>query len=410
MNIVMFSDTYLPKIDGVGISVDSFSRLLAARGHRIIICAPKYEEEDSIHPVEGVEILRFKNAPLPSYPEIKVVLPSQKKLRQAMVDFKPDVVHIQTPGLLGNYGVVGARMYGIPLLGTYHTLVHEQETYISLYRLLKVDALLSYFTANKKVKKRLDKVERKKDKTIKKRIIMTMVNKLYEQCQLVISPSHLIKEELESEGFQRPIDVVSNGMDLTQFKAQAKTAPNNPPRFLHVGRISYEKNCDVVLKAFALVLEKIPNATLDIVGDGPAITSLKIEATQLDIANQVKFHGFISHDDLPALYPQYDIFVTASTMETQGLVVLESMACGLPCIGVDAFALPELIQDGRNGFIVQPYDHIHLANRCIELASDAALFRRFSEQSLAIAGEHDINRCVDKIETIYRMASEGKFA
>ncbi|MBX7058960.1 MAG: glycosyltransferase [Leptospirales bacterium] len=408
MNIVIFTDTYLPKIDGVGISVSNFSRLLAARGHHVTICAPEYEATESISPPSGVEILRFKNAPLPSYPEIKVVLPSQKKIRKAMTEPRADLIHIQSPGLLGQYGVLAARMYGVPLIGTYHTLVSEQETYVSLYRLLKVDTLLNYFTSNKKVKKRLDKVERKEAKSLKKRIIMNLVNRMYDQCELVISPSHLIREELIESGLRKPVEVVSNGMDLTKFRGSVKDRPASPPRFLHVGRISYEKNCEVVLKAFALVREKIPDATLDIVGDGPAITSLKIEANHLDIAGHVRFHGFVKHEDLPDLYPQYDVQITASTMETQGLVVLESMACGLPCIGVDAFALPELIHDNRNGFIVEPFDHIRMAERAIELVSDAAMFRRFSERSLEIASEHEINKCADKLETVYRLVAERK--
>lgn len=408
MNIVVFTDTYLPKIDGVGISVSNFARLMAQRGHHVTICAPEYEAVESVEPPAGVEILRFKNAPLPSYPEIKVVLPSQKKIRKAFAEPKADVVHVQSPGLLGQYGVVSARMYGVPLIGTYHTLVSEQETYISLYRLLKVDTLLNYFTANKKVKKRLDKVERKEAKSIKKRIIMNLVNRLYDACELVISPSHLIREELIDAGMRKPIEVVSNGMDLTKFRGTVKDRPNDPPRFLHVGRISYEKNCEVVLKAFALILEKIPGATLDIVGDGPAITSLKIEANHLDISNQVKFHGFVKHDDLPELYPKYDVQITASTMETQGLVVLESMACGLPCIGVDAFALPELIHENRNGFIVEPFDHIRMAERAVELVSDSAMFRRFSERSIEIASEHELGKCADKLETIYKLVAERK--
>ncbi|MCR9140940.1 MAG: glycosyltransferase [bacterium] len=408
MNIVIFTDTFLPKIDGVGISVGNFTRLLSARGHNFVICAPEYEKNETVELADNVRIVRFRNAGLPSYPDVKVVLPSQKRIAKAMSYFKPDLVHIQTPGLLGQYGVLAAKMYGVPLIGTYHTLVSEQDTYVSLYRLLKVDALLDFFASDKKVKKRLEKIERKKEKSLKKTIILKLCNGLYETGRLIITPSHLIKEELQREGVQKPIEVVSNGMDLTRFKSEPRTAPGNPPRFLHVGRISYEKNCDVILKAFALILPKVPGATLDIYGDGPALTSLKIHATQLGIESNVVFHGFVDHATLPEVYPRYDMFLTASTMETQGLVVLEAAACGLPCIGVDAFALPELIQHNRNGYIVEPFDHISLAEKTMELLGDPETYHRFSKQSLEIAQDHEINKCADRMEAVYKMVATGQ--
>lgn len=408
MNIVIFTDSFLPKIDGIAISVGNFSRLLGERGHNFVICAPEYEKNETVNLGENVHIVRFRNTGLPSYPDVKMVLPSHKRITKAMTMFKPDLVHIQTPGLLGQYGVLAAKMYGVPLMGTYHTLVSEQDTYVSLYRLLKVDALLDFFTSQKKVKKRLDKIERKKEKTLKKTIILKLCNGLYETGKLIITPSHLIKEELQKEGVQTPIEVVSNGMDLTRFTAAPREAPTGPPRLLHVGRISYEKNCDVILKAFTLILKKTPEATLDIFGDGPALTSLKIQANQLGIDKNVVFHGFVDHASLPTIYPRYDVFLTASTMETQGLVALESAACGLPCIGVDAFALPELIQHNRNGYIVEPFDHFALAEKTMQLLGDAETYRRFSKQSLEIAQDHELTKCADRMEAVYRMLINGQ--
>lgn len=407
MNIAIFTDTFLPKIDGVAISVDHFCRYLSARGHKFVICCPKYGSDDIKILGDDIEVIRFKNAPLPSYPDIKVVLPSQKKIQRAVKDFKADLIHIQTPGLLGQYGVMASRMYDVPLVGTYHTLVSEQETYISLYRLLKLDRLMSYFQNNKKIKKRLDKIERKDSKSLKKALIWKLTNSLYETAEIIISPSHLIREELIEHGVKKPVEVVSNGMDLKVFKGEVKEFSGKAPRFLHVGRISYEKNCEVIIKAFALILETYPNATMDIVGDGPALAAMKIEARQHDVYDKINFPGFVSHDSLPELYPKYDLFMTASTMETQGLVVLEAMACGLPCVGVDAFALPELIQDGRNGFIVEPGHHIDMAERVVGLLQNQEQYRKFSDQSLAIASEHDIGACAIKLENTYKQAIES---
>ncbi len=409
MNIVIFSDTYLPKVDGIAISVSNFTEILSKKGHRFVICAPDYVEGEVPTP-EGVEIVRFRNTGLPSYPDVKMVLPSHKRITKAMTMFKPDLVHIQSPGLLGQYGVLAAKMYGVPLIGTYHTLVQEQDTYVSLYRLLKVDTLLNFFKSNKKVKKNLDKIERKKGNTLKKTIILKLCNGLYETGKLIITPSHLIKDELLNEGVTTPVEVVSNGLDLSRFQGVPKSGPGDAkaPRLLHVGRISYEKNCDVVLKAVARIIEKIPGTMLDIYGDGPALTSLKIEAKQLGIDENVVFHGFVDYAELPKIYPRYDLFLTASTMETQGLVVLEAAACGLPCVGVDAFALPELIQDNRNGFIVDPFDHIALADKTLELLGDHELYARFSKQSVEIAQDHELHKCAERLEAVYQMVIDGE--
>ena len=406
MNIAIFTDTYLPKIDGIAVSVDHFCRILADRGHTFTICCPKYKEGDGPDYGPSIQMFRFKNAALPSYHDVKVVLPSQKKIVHAVSDFGADVIHIQTPGLLGQYGVLASKMFGIPVVGTYHTLVSEQEVYLSFYRLLKVDKMLDYFVANKSIKKRLEKIEKVEQFATgpaKKAVIRKLANKLYEACETIITPSQMIKKELLDHGVRQPIEVISNGMDFSLFKnGVVKELPKDRPvKLLHVGRISFEKNVEVVLRVIPLLKQKYPGITLDVYGDGPALSAMKIEAKQLGIEADVVFHGFVSRQSLPEVYPNYDLFLTASTMETQGLVVLEAMASGLPCVGVDAFALPELIQEGRNGFVVEPGRHEHMAERVSRILDDGELYQKFSTESLEIARTHNIIECADRLESLY---------
>ena len=406
MNVIIFTDTFLPKIDGVAISVENFCRILSDSGHSFLIFCPRYGKDDTDSLSENIKIIRFKNASLPSYPDIKIVIPSYKKIKKAIIEFQPDLIHIQTPGLLGQYGVTAAKKFAIPLIGTNHTLVSEQHTYISLYRLLKIDVMIRYIRSKKKVKKRLHKIERKSDTSFKKMIILKLCNRLYEAGERIISPSHLIKEELFGYGITKPIDVISNGIDLDTFLGTYKSKPSDTPRLLHVGRISYEKNCDVVLNAFALIL-KDTDATLDIIGDGPALNSLKQQARDLHVEKRVHFPGFIAHNSLPEVYRNYDLFLTASTMETQGLVVLEAMAGGLPCIGVKSYALPELIHDGRNGFICAPYNHIEMAEKTLSLLKNHEKYCDFSRQSLKIALEHDVHKCARELESVYKLTIDN---
>src|SRR5690606_4283945 len=129
---------------------------------------------------------------------------------------------------------------------------------------------------------------------------------------------------------------------------------------------------------------------------------------QLGISESVRFPGFVNRQDLPKIYPQYDMFLTASTMETQGLVVLEAISCGLPCIGVDAYALPELIHDQVNGFIVESFDHVSMAERALELLDDPARYRAFSEAGLEIAKTHEITDCADQLEALYRSVARSE--
>lgn len=410
MRVLYFSDTFLPKTDGVAVSIKNFSELLALRGHQFCICAPKYGDGDFDRMTDNIQVVRFRSGYLPSYPDIKVVLPSPGKIKRIIEDFKPDLIHIHTPGLLGLYAVNAAERFGVPTIGTYHTLMAEQEMYVSFYRLFKLDKL--FFKANKFKKKlnidELDKIVKFDNFNIRKKIILKICNDIYNRCDVVISPSHLIKEQLIEYGITRPITVVSNGMDLKRFQGTPKTyTSGDAPKFLHVGRISYEKNCDVVLNAFKTIHEHYPKATLAIIGEGPAIPSLQRQAEHLGIQAAVSFKGFIPNAVLHEEYPKYDVFLTASTMETQGLVVLEAIACGLPAVGVDAFALPELIRHGENGYIAKPFDSKGIAQGALEIIRNPEEYAKFSKNSIQIASGHDMEKCVDAMEEVYSKVIEA---
>ncbi|MBW0434744.1 glycosyltransferase [Leptospira yasudae] len=409
MRILYFSDTFLPKVDGVAISMKNFAELLAKRGHTFMICCPRYGEGDFDQIGDSIRIERFRSGYLPSYPDIKVVLPSPSKIKRVIKEFEPDLVHIHTPGLLGLYGINATEKYGIPTIGTYHTLMSEQDMYLSFYRLLKLDKLfLRASKSEKKLKmKDLSKIEKFDKFNIRKKIILKISNNIYERCDLIISPSHLIEKQLREFGLKTKIAVISNGLDLTSFKGTIKQL-NAAPKLLHVGRISYEKNCDVILNAFKLIHDEIPDATLTIIGDGPALPSLKVQAQNLGVENAVTFTGFIKREQLPEEYPKYDLFLTASTMETQGLVILESVACGLPAVGVDSFAIPELIHDGKNGYIAKPFDVKGIAEKAVAILKDPELYERFSKESIKISKGHEMNACVDKMEEVYKTVASVK--
>ena len=401
LRVLIFSDSYLPKIDGIGISTDRFTRLLAKEGHEFVVVCPRYSKDDFEKVGKRIQIIRLPNRSLPSYPDVRLVLPKYRKLKKMIKEFKPHLIHFQTPGILGTVAGFLARKYKIPLVGTYHTMMNELGEYISPYRLLKLDRLVQKILQGTKLSKLSDhKVAHKKQKSLTNKLIYKITNSVYEQGKLIISPSILIKQELEKQKVKVPVVVVSNGMDLKKFSGKPRKL-SKKPKLLHVGRIGFEKNADVLVRSFVEVKKKIPEATFSIVGDGPALASVKELAIALKIDSSIDFPGFIRPEQLPEVYENHDFFWTASAMETQGLVALEASACGLPSVGVDAYALPELIIHGNNGFIAPPFDHLKIARYAVSILTDAKLYKKFSANAIQVAARHDVKKSAKKLLKVY---------
>jgi 1,2-diacylglycerol 3-alpha-glucosyltransferase len=405
MRIAIFTDSFFPKIDGIAVSVQNFCERLEGRGHKFLICCPRYSEDDSEKIGQNIRVERFKSVALPSYPEMRVIIPGRTRLHKALREFRPDLIHIQTPGFMGQYGVSAGKIYSIPVVGTYHTMMSEVGMYVNPFRLLKLDKLLTRFRRKKKIASKLGKLTRKKPASIGGKLLYKLANRLYDKCQIIISPSELIRNDLVRNKIKAPVTVVSNGIDLSLFQGDIRTFPEREPRLLHVGRIAPEKNTEEVIRAFAILKRSMPDARLTVVGDGPVLLDLKREASELGVGDSVNFTGYISRSELPKIYADHDLFITASAMETQGLVALEAIATGLPAIGVDAFALPELIQHGRNGYIVEPHNVKEIAAAAVRLLKDPETFARFSAESIRIAGVHGHEICTDKLEKVYRKAA-----
>ncbi|MBW2977024.1 glycosyltransferase [Candidatus Woesearchaeota archaeon] len=396
MKIAIFTDTFLPNLDGVVTSITNSTGILARKGHKFLIIAPDYNKRQGVKLHKNIKVVRIKSIPLPGYRDFRYVLPFFKKCLKEVKLFNPDLIHMESYSTLGIFGSKIAKKLSLPLIGTYHTIAAEFARYLSPSSLLCLEKFFSRLKPRKSVFK-----IKTKDDTLTKRIIWKVTISLYNKCDLVISPSEAIKKVLNKKGLKRKVVVISNGVDTGLFRPK-KFYRKKIKKIIHVGRVSYEKNIDRILKAFSLLPEKISGVEFSIIGNGPALESLKRLSADLGIAQQVKFLGPIPHKKLPYYYQESDIFVTCSTMETQGLVILEAMSSGLPVIGVNKFAIPDIVRDRHNGLIVQPSDIKGLKASMEALIKNPRLVKAFGKNAVNSAKSHDINKTTKLLEEAYK--------
>ena len=377
MNIAYFSDTFYPRIDGVVVTLLNFIQLLAENGHKIKLYVPNYKNiiEREFH--ENISIERYTSFKLIGYPDFRVAIPVLLKVERSIQIFKPEIIHFHTPGPLGLMGINCAKQYKIPLIGTYHTSLTDSLVCISL---------------NKKVDK-----SNKKD--LPKKIVWKLSNYYHNKCDLVTAPSKSMKKELKKNGLKAKVVFLSNGLALDAFSLKEKYSKK--AKLLHVGRISFEKNIDVIIKSVFILRKEFHDIILDIVGDGPALKSLKLMTQKLELEKNIRFLGRKEHIKLNKIYKEHDIFITASTMETQGVVILEAMASGLPVIGVKKLAIPDLVKNNVNGYVTKPFDEQEMAEKIRILYKDSKLREDFGKNSTELVKEHDVKKVVEKLEKIY---------
>ncbi len=428
MRIALFTDTYLPEVNGAVTSIDSHTRLLGARGHEILIICPRYRKP-ILHVVPHVTIQRYRSFSFITNKDTRIALPTMASVARKLRRFRPDIVHIHTPLSIGVIGLATARMMRLPIVETYHTYIPDFMQYVEPHRLLRLDDLQArvlnsvifeqMFSAgvfhrlagleeegrraadvlSDVAQAALDESPPKEPSDLSTRFAWQFTRTIYNRADLVITPSATLKHALEENGVTVPVEHMSNGIDLSLVRQKSSYAPTG--KLLHAGRLGHEKNIDVVVKAFALMLEKHPGYTLDILGDGPAREGLVRLADRLGIAGRVRMGGFLDRRALGRTYREYDAFVTASTIETQGIVLLEAMAAGLPIAGVRALAIPELVIEGRDGLLVEPGDERALAEVMGRLAEDAGLRERLGRAGMVDVKPHSLPLVVTRLEELY---------
>lgn len=433
MRIAIFSDNYTPDKNGVSMSVENFSRLLAADGHQIMIFCPKKGRFFVDKKQTNIIVKRYSSITAPSNKDTKLALPFIFTAVKDLKEFNPDIVHIQTPLGIGLMGLWATRILKIKSIQTYHTYIPDFLIYLSPNALLGIDKIIKYLSNSRlarkvelksniddkdvdfsKFKTHLSKMLRvvfeskgtTEDKKLKDIVGKRIAKFVYNKSDLILTPSKSMQRYLKSHGVKKKITVMSNGIDISMFKRKTDYSIKN--RIIYTGRLGFEKGVDVLIQAFYIAQKTQPKLQLDIWGDGPARKSLQVLANKLGVGKKVVFKGFYDINKVAHKISEYDFFVTASTIETQGIVLLEAMASGLPVVAVDKFAVKEVVLNGKNGYLSKPDDIEALAANIVKMNSDAKKLAEFGKNAIDMANYHDVNKCKEKLFKIYQQVSGKK--
>ena len=420
MKIAIFTDTYEPEINGIVTSTANFVRMLAEDGHQVIIFCPKYDDKKD-KSEKNIKIFRFPAFSFATNKNTKIALPFLAKIIRILKKEKPDLIHIQTPMNLGIAGVIVAKILRTKSVQTYHTYLPDFVAYLKISNLLGINKAKKKIAESEIAKSIKDtgfyqRIQRLNHQT-KKEYLRLIDNRkiefnladrsawaftrfLYNKSDIVLTPSKVLAKILKKKGVKVPVFSQTNG--VVTSKILVKKDYKKTGKIIHFGRLGLEKDVDVIIRAFELAREEDKSLTLHIMGDGPARESLENLVAKRVLTKSVKFYGFVGHDKILKILKDFDLFVTASPMETQGLVVLEAMAAGLPIVGVNALAVPEVVISGENGYTVPKRNYKKMAEKILEITSDNRKTKKYGGQSKKIAAEHEIGHAYQMLLNHYR--------
>ena len=379
MRVALFTNNYLPFCGGVTISVETLRRGLEALGHDVWVFAPRFAGG----PPDPPRVVRYPSVPAATYPDFALAVPYSPRIVRLVRALDIDVFHAHHPFLLGPAARRMGRRQRRPVVFTYHTRYEKYAHYVPLSRGLVEAAAIRLST------------------------------RFAARADAVIAPSQVIRDELRARGVLVPIAVVPTGVDLEQFcpgdRAAARRhlglAPAGPV-LLYVGRLDPEKSVGRILLAFERIASIVPGARLVLVGQGTEGERLRGQARRFAAADRVVFLGARAHAALAPCYQAADLFLFASETETQGLVLAEAAASGLPSVAVGAAGSDEVVRDGDTGLLTKS-EPAALAEAAIGLLLDATRRRGMGERARLVAEqEFDVRRQIDRTLAVYAQARE----
>lgn len=383
MKILMISDVYFPRVNGVSTSIQTFRRELHALGHETRLIAPAYPASFEDEP--GIE--RIASGFLPLDPEDRRMKSGAIRAVADRLSRKHfDIVHIQTPFVAHYRGLELARRFGVPAVETYHTFFEE---YLFHYVPFLPKGWL---------------------RAAARRFSRTQGNSV----AALVVPSSAMREVLRGYGVKTPMHVVPTGIPLADFgggdggRFRARLGiPAATPLLLFVGRVAHEKNIGFLLRALELARRQVPELEMVIAGEGPAETSLRREAARLGLGGRAHFVGYLDRKGaLLDCYAAADAFVFASRTETQGLVLLEAMAVGLPVVSTAVMGTRDIVGPCR-GALVPEDDERAFAAAIVRLIGDPELREALSREARDYAREWRADALARRMADLYAEVIEA---
>jgi len=384
LRIAFFTNYYHPVVNGVVRSVASFREILTKQGHIVFIFAQSANEYEDDEPF----IFRYPSLSLPLPVDIATVIPVSSFVDQLLPTLKLDVIHTHHPILLGQTAASKAADLNVPLVFTFHTQYWEYTHYVPFPQ----EAIQDFL----------------------KNAIHSWLKVFMRKCQHIVIPSESIKEILIKDyGLEDHYTVIPTGTDLKPFLRadgnilRQSQGWQDDKVIISIGRLAHEKNWETLLRAAAQVYAHHPNMRLVLIGDGPDKQTLEALATELGIAERVSFTGRLPFEDIPTYLRAADMFSFASVTETQGLVTIEAMAAGLPVVAVDGSGTHDIVDHGKDGFLVEN-DSNALATAISEMLCNPQQMKQFGINALKKAKTFDINRLAKQMVKVYEQAIQDK--
>lgn len=383
MKILIASDLHYPTINGVSTFSRNLAQGLATHGHEVLVIAPsqtgkKYKEVDGNYIIE-----RTASVPFPFYQNFRISINPYREVKKIIDAFDPDVIHIQMLMAIGQAAMRHGNKLGIPIVSTNHAIPENLMDNLKL--LAPVARPINY-------------------------MMKIYGMRFHSKADYVTLPTQAAIDMFgaAAEKMTVPIEPVSNGIDLSRFKVgnpskdiiKKFNIPTDRPIITYLGRLDAEKHLYVLINAFAKILDKT-KAHLLIVGDGNDVANLNNLINAFGIADHVTFTGRVSNDEIVELHRIGTVFCMPSPAELQSIAALEAMASGQPIVAVDAGALKELCQDGRNGYLCEQDNDDQIADGLLKIITNPELREKMSLESLAIAKTHDLEYTLKRFEEIY---------
>ncbi|MFP4680195.1 MAG: glycosyltransferase [Chitinispirillaceae bacterium] len=326
MNILMMTNTYLPFVGGVERSVETYSEEYRKRGHRVVIVAPTFEgaPEDETDVIRVPAIQHFNGT------DFSVQLPVPGILNSALKNFKPHIIHSHHPYLVGDSALRLAAHYEIPIVFTFHTFYEKYTHYVP------------------------------GDSPALKRFVTKLATGYANLCDLVIAPSRSVSKEISRRGVYAPVEVIPTGIPVKRFARGDRHGmrrrcgiPQDAFVVGFVSRLAPEKNVSFLADAVGDFLLENPRAHFLVAGNGPSREEMVSRFQGTSFRGRFHFPGTLQGQDLIDTYHAMDAFAFASDTETQGLVLTEALASGIPVVSLKVPVVDEVVRDGYNGYLVE---------------------------------------------------------